>query len=98
MEAIIAAGLGLLTSAAGSLSGTTAVGAAIKFIGTILPPAVELAQAEIPVIKGIIATLRGNKSVTAEQIADLDALDAQCDAALDAAIDAAEKADADPAA
>lgn len=93
MELILTAGISLLSQLVPGLTGATAVGSAIKFLATIIPPAVELVKTEIPVIKGIIATLRGNKSVTAEQMAELDALDAQCDAALDAAITKAESDD-----
>jgi hypothetical protein len=86
--------LALLAQVAPSLA-TGTVGTAIKIIGTILPPAVELAQNEIPIIKSIIATLKGNSSITKSQMDELDALDARCDALLDAALD---KADADDAA
>lgn len=94
MEAIISTGLTLLSTTAPFLSGAGPIGAAISFLATILPPAVKLVQAEIPVVKSIIATLRGNKSITVDQMAQLDALDARCDAALDAAIDKAEAEDA----
>lgn len=94
MEMVITAGLALLTQAAPLLSTSSAVGAAINWIATLLPPAVKLAQAEIPVVKSIIATLRGNGAVTADQMAQLDALDAQCDAALDVEIKSAEDEDA----
>lgn len=98
MELIISAGLALLTQIVPTLGTSTAVGAAIKFLGAVLPPVIDLAKNEIPVIKGLIATLRGNKAVTVEQMADLDALDARCDAILDAAIAKAEADDAaDPA-
>jgi len=93
VEAIISIGLSLLSQVAPMLSGTGAVATAIQFLSAVLPPAVKLVQVEIPVVKGIIATLRGNKSVTAEQMAELDKLDAQCDAILDAAIDKAERED-----
>lgn len=93
MEMVITAGLALLAQIAPGLSGVGAIGSAIKFLAAIIPPAVTLVKGEIPVIKGIIATLRGNKSVTAEQMAELDALDAQCDAILDTAIANAEAED-----
>lgn len=93
-SAIISTGLKLLSAAAPFLVGAGPVGAAISFLVAIAPPAVELAKAEIPVIKSIIATLRGNKSITQAQMDDLDKLDAQCDAALDAAIAKAEADDA----
>lgn len=93
MEAIISAGLALLAQVAPSLTASTAIGSAIKFVGAVLVPGVQLAREEIPVIKGIISTLRGNKTVTAEQMAELDALDERCDAVLDAAISKAEAED-----
>ncbi len=94
MEAIVSAGLALLSSTAPLLSTTSQIGSAIKFVSSVLPPAIQLAQDEIPIIKGIIADLRGNKSITAAQLAELDTLDAQCDARLDAAIKKAEAEDA----
>lgn len=94
MEMIISAGLALLTQAAPLLSTSSAVGSAINFISAILPVGINLVKQEIPVVKGLIATLRGNKAVTAEQMVELDALDAQCDAILDAAIAKAEAEDA----
>lgn len=92
--AIITTGLKLLSTAAPLLAGAGPVGAAISFMVAILPPAINLAKEEIPVIQSIIATLRGNKTVTTAQMAELDALDAQCDAVLDAAIEKAETEDA----
>lgn len=94
MEAIISTGLTLLSTVAPFLAGAGPIGTAISFLSAILPPAVKLVQTEIPVVQSIIATLRGNKTVTADQMAQLDALDAQCDAALDAAIVKAEADDA----
>jgi hypothetical protein len=93
METIISAGIALLAQVAPLLSSASSVGSAISFISSILVPAVTLAKDEIPVIKGVISTLRGNGSVTEQQMNDLDALDAQCDTLLDAAIAKAEAAD-----
>lgn len=86
--------LSLLSTVAPSLS-TGGVGTAIKIISAVLPPAFQLAQNEIPVVKSLIATLKGNPSTTKSQMDDLHAQDARCDALLDAALD---KADADDAA
>jgi DNA/RNA endonuclease YhcR with UshA esterase domain len=94
MEMIITAGIALLSQLVPGLTGSAAVGSAIKFLAAIIPPAITLVKGEIPVIKGLIATLRGNKDVTVEQMAELDALDAQCDGVLDNAINKAEAADA----
>lgn len=94
MEAIIASGVALLAQVVPTISGSAAVGTAIKFVTELLPPAIQLAKGEVPVIKGIIATLRSNGSTTVDQMNDLDALDAQCDAVLDAAIAKAEAEDA----
>lgn len=93
MESIIAAGLAFLAEIAPSITSSTAITSAIKFISAVLVPGIELAKEEIPVVKAIIATLTGNKTTTVDQMAQLDALDAQCDAALDAAIASAEAAD-----
>lgn len=91
--AAISAAIALLGQVAPSLTATTAIASAIKFVSTVLVPGIKLAKDEVPVIKGIIATLRGNKTVTAEQMAELDQLDARCDAVLDSAIEKAEAED-----
>lgn len=92
--AIITAGLGLLAQAAPLFTSSTAVGSAINFISTVLVPGAKLVKEEVEIIKSVITTLRGNKSVTVDQMAELDALDARCDKILDAAIEAAEAEDA----
>lgn len=89
--------LALLAKVAPTLATSGAVAQAIKIVEGILPAipgAIQLAKEEIPVIKGIVATLRGNSATTRLQMDDLDAFDARCDAALDAAIAKAEAEDA----
>lgn len=84
----------LLAKVAPSIATSGGVAEAIKIIAAVVPAGLRLAREEIPVIKSIIATLRGNSATTKQQMDELDAFDAQCDAALDAAIDAAEAEDA----
>lgn len=96
MEAIIPAALALLAQVAPTLVGAGPMQTAIQLVAAILPPAIEFVPQEVQVIKGIIGTLRSNHSVTTEQMGELDALDAQCDAPLDSAITAAEAADQAP--
>jgi len=93
MESIISAVLAPLAQTAPYLTGSTAIGSAIKFISTVLVPGIQLAKDEIPIVQGIIKTLTGNKSTTVVQMGELDLLNARCDAILDAAISDAEAAD-----
>lgn len=96
MEAVISSGLMLLSQIAPSLTGNAAIVSAIKFLSAVLVPGIKLINDEIPVVKGIIETLRGNKAVTADQMAELDKLDERCDAILDESLKAAEAEDAQP--
>lgn len=86
----------LLSTVAPSIATSGAVGAAVKLIASIVPAvptAVTLAKNEIAVVKSVIASLRSNSATTKEQMDELDAFDASCDAIFDAALDRAEAAD-----
>lgn len=88
--------LALLAKVAPKLATSSAVGAAIKVVESILPaiPAgIELVKEEIPVIRGVIATLRGKSATTKSQMDQLDEFDARCDGILDRAIAKAEAED-----
>ena len=108
MEAIIAALLQLLSSLGPTLApsgvlallaqvapslATGSIGAAIKLVGALIGPGIALAKDELPIIKSIIADLKGNKSTTAAQMDELDTFDAQCDARFDVALAAAQAED-----
>lgn len=94
MNALITAVLALIPDVVGLVPATGTVGKIITILSAIMPPAIQLARDEIPVVKGIITTLRGTSAVTPEQLDELDKLDAICDAAFDAALAAAEAEDA----
>jgi hypothetical protein len=67
-------------------SATGAIGGVISTITQILPLAVDGAQTIIPAIKNLISVTSAHPAATADQIATLQALDAQCDTAFDAAM------------
>ena len=72
----------------GSLS-SGAVGNIITLLEQIIPVVVKEASDLVPIIQNIIEQIRGGGTVTADQLAALDALDAQIDAEFDAAAKAA---------
>lgn len=80
-----------------SLASLIPGGAGIAPIITILEQAVPVAVKEYqdlkPIVKDIIATLKGNPAATVEQIDALDAMEAKLDADFDAAAAAAEAED-----
>ncbi len=58
----------------------------ISMLETWVPVIIKEATDLIQPVKNIIAALQGSASITADQLAALQALDAQCDAAFDAAL------------
>lgn len=88
--------LALLAKVVPSLGSASAVGKAIEVLTTIVPAGIKLAQDEYPIIKAIIADLRGNGATTKEQMDTLDAFDAQCDKVFDVALAKAETEDKEP--
>ncbi|MDE2096634.1 MAG: hypothetical protein KGL39_05250 [Patescibacteria group bacterium] len=72
--------LPLLTS-----SGSAAVAGVINTLIQLIPLITSEAVSLVGPIKNIIAALGANPATTAEQMATLQALDAQCDAAFEAA-------------
>lgn len=97
MEALIQNALALLAQIAPKLAATGGTSAAIKLIASILPlipSAISLGEAEIPIIKSIISDIRGSGTTTKDDLDQLDALDSQCDAIADAAIAKAQAEDA----
>ena len=81
--------LTFLSQIVGDLSSTSSIGAAITLLEQIVAAAVNEVETITPEIKAIIAQLQSNGAVTAQQMSDLAALDAQVDAAFEAAATAA---------
>ena len=85
---VIVALLAQLMPLIGSVS-SGAVGNIITLLEQIIPVAVKEATDLVPIIQNIISQIRGGSTVTADQLAALDALDARIDAEFDAAAKAA---------
>ena len=67
----------------------------INALTTLIPIIVKEAQDLAPIVKNVIAALRGNGSITTDQLDQLDAMEATLDAGFDAS---STKADAEDAA
>jgi sensor domain CHASE-containing protein len=95
MSAIVTAVIALLGQLVPLIgSNSTLIASIINTLIAILPEIVNEVETLIPPIKNIIAALSADPATTAEQMATLQALDAQCDqafesAAVDPAADAA---------
>lgn len=85
MQTIITLILSILADLVPMVSNSSTAGKIIAMLQNILPALVGELQALISPVKNIIAALQGNGALTADQVAALQALDAECDAALDAA-------------
>jgi len=78
--------LQLIPMVSGSAS---TIGSIISTLVQIIPAIEQAAEALVPPIKAIIAALSADPATTADQLATLQALDAQCDQAFEsAAVDA----------
>jgi hypothetical protein len=77
--------LTFLSQIVGDLSSAGSIGAAVTLLEQIISAAVNEVETITPEIKAIIAQLQSNGAVTADQMTQLSALDAQVDAAFDAA-------------
>lgn len=89
MSSIITQLLAFLAQIAGGLSDATAIATLITTLTNIIAAADQEIQAVAPEIKNIIAALKGNNSITADQMTQLEALDAATDQAFEAAASAA---------
>jgi len=95
----IALVLSVLDDLAPLVSSSSTIGNIIGLLEQYLPIVAQTATNLITPIKNIIAALSSNSAVTADQLAALQALDAQADAAFDAALAAYNAANPpDPAA
>ncbi len=65
----------------------------ITVLEQVIPVIIQGAQSLVPIVKNIIASLRGSGVVTADDLDRLDAAEALLDADFDAAADAATKQD-----
>lgn len=65
----------------------------ISALITLIPLAAKEYQDVLPMIRNIVAALKGNSEVTPEQLDQLDEMEAQLDAAFDAAAQAAQAED-----
>jgi hypothetical protein len=83
---LIAAILQLLNEAGPLLGSSASIAKAIAMLEEILPVVIKEAKDLLPMVKDAIATLSmANTATTADQLAQLAAMDAQVDAAFDAA-------------
>ncbi len=87
--------LTLLAQIVGELQSASSIANVITTLEQIIAAGIEEIQTVAPMIKNIIAALKANTAVTADQMAQLAALDTQTDLAFEAA---AQAAGADPAA
>lgn len=95
MTTILVQTLTLLLGLVGNLTGNaSALGKIVQWLETLLPTIVQEVATVGPMVKDLIARLRG-EAVTPDDLAKLDAAEAQIDAAFDAAA-AAEGFPADP--
>lgn len=92
MSAAILALLGVLSQIAPVL-GSSAITSVITALVQIVPTLITTVEDVVPMVKNIIAALQSNTAVTADQLAQLQALDAQVDAAFEAAATAAQAED-----
>lgn len=94
MSAILTAILSLLTALGPSIGGSSAIiTEVISALTTLIPVVIQEAQDLLPMVKSIIATLKGDSAATQAQLDALDALDKQVDDAFDAAAAAAQAED-----
>jgi hypothetical protein len=77
--------IGQLLPLVGSWTGSGAVASIITTLTQILPLVVQEVETVGPAIKNIIDALSANPATTAEELAQLQALDAQVDAAFESA-------------
>jgi len=88
MSALIPVILSLLQTLLPSLTASGTVGIVAKIVETliqIVPIVVQEVRDLIPEVKNIIAALKSTDGISEDQMAALEALDAQCDADFEAA-------------
>lgn len=88
MSALVSAVLALMQEILpllGAGSTATQIGSVIATLTNLLPLVINEIDTVGPAIKNIISALQANPATTADQLAQLQALDKQCDDAFDAA-------------
>lgn len=96
MQAIVTAVLALLAEIAPAINATSSIAKIIDTLTALLPALAKEVSDLYPIVKNVIATLKGNAAVTPEQLDSLDQIEAKIDADYDAA-SAAAKAEDDAA-
>lgn len=81
--------LTLLAQIVGGLSSTSSIASVITTLENLIAAGIEEIQTVAPEIKNIIAALKANTAITADQMTQLEALDAATDQAFEAAATAA---------
>ena len=94
MEAVLALITALLPQLGVTGANADLIGKIIAALVALIPTVIQEAKDLLPAVKNIIAALSANPATTADQLAALDALDAQVDAAFEAAAAAATAEDA----
>jgi predicted PurR-regulated permease PerM len=94
MDAILIAAMALLGQIVPLLNSASQVAKVIQLLIQILPAVEQLAQELVQPIKNIINALSSNPATDAEQLKQLQDLDAQFDQAFEAAATSAEAEDA----
>lgn len=85
MEILFTTALGLIAEIAPALTTSTAIQKVINVLAVGVPAAIKTARESIPEVKRTIESLRGNANITAEQLEELDAIEASYDANYEAA-------------
>lgn len=74
-----------IASVVEGIDSSTQVAKVITLLESWLPTIINEVSSLVPIVQGIISTLKGSAQLTSDQVAAVDALNAQCDAAFDAA-------------
>lgn len=85
MSGVVSAVLALIQILLPNIGTASVVGKVIEAMVQIIPFLVQEYKDLLPMARNIIAALSTNPATTAEQLATLQALDAQCDQAFEAA-------------
>ena len=93
MSTIIVAIVSLLASIAPLVTNNGSIAKIIQTLTDLIPLIVKEISDIVPMVKNIIAALKGNPEVTQEQIDSLDQMSAKLDAEFDAAAAAAQAED-----
>lgn len=95
MTGIIPLLVGLLGQIVPAIGGNSAlISVVVQGLVQLVPLLTQEFKDLLPIVQGIIADLKGNAAVTPDDMATLDALNAQVDAAFDVAAAAATAEDA----